>query len=32
VTYQEAFVDYQHATWTLLDGFGVIVEPPKGRS
>jgi outer membrane protein len=31
VQYQEAFVDYQHATGTLLDGFGVIVEPPKGR-
>jgi len=31
VVYQEAFVDYQHATWTLLDGFGIVVEPPKGR-
>jgi outer membrane protein len=30
VTYQEAFVDYQHATWTLLDGFGVVVAPPAG--
>lgn len=31
VTYQEANVNYQRATWTLLDGFGMIVETPKLR-
>ncbi|HEX4773269.1 MAG TPA: TolC family protein [Bryobacteraceae bacterium] len=31
VVYQEAFVDYKHATWTLLDGFGIVVEPPRMR-
>ena len=31
VGYQEAFLDYRHATWTLLDGFGVVVAPPKGN-
>lgn len=31
VTYQEAFLDYQHATWTLLDDFGVVVAPLKGH-
>jgi outer membrane protein TolC len=29
VTYQQAYIDYQRATWTLLDGFGMIVEIPK---
>ena len=28
VSYQQAFLDYQHATSTLLDGFGMIVEKP----
>jgi outer membrane protein len=31
VSYQEAFIQYQHATSTLLDGFGMIVERPGGR-
>ena len=31
VTYQQAYVAYQRATWTLLDGFGIIVEVPKRR-
>jgi outer membrane protein TolC len=31
VNYQEAFVDYQLATWTLLEGFGVIVQIPPIR-
>jgi outer membrane protein TolC len=26
VTYQEAYVAYQRATWSLLDGFGVIID------
>jgi outer membrane protein len=29
VTYQEAYIAYQRATWTLLDGLGVVVEYPK---
>ncbi len=29
VNYQQAFIDYQRATWTLLDGLGMIVETPK---
>lgn len=29
VTYQEAYIAYQRATWTLLDGMGIIVEVPK---
>jgi outer membrane protein TolC len=28
-SYQKALVAYQRATWTLLDGLGVIVEAPK---
>lgn len=28
VNYQLAYVLYQRATWTLLDGFGVIVQRP----
>lgn len=31
VTYQQAFVDYRRATWTLLDGMGMVVETPKVR-
>ena len=29
VTYQQAFIDYQRATWTLLDGLGIVVETPS---
>ncbi len=29
VGYQEAFVNYQRATWTLLDGLGMVLETPK---
>lgn len=30
VNYQLAYVDYQRATWTLLDGLGMVLEtPPK---
>jgi len=29
VTYQQAYVSYQRATWTLLDGLGIVVERPK---
>jgi outer membrane protein TolC len=29
VNYQEAYVSYQRATWTLLDGLGMVVEKPK---
>lgn len=28
VGYQQAFLDYEHATASLLDGFGMIVEKP----
>jgi outer membrane protein TolC len=28
VNYQEAYVGYRQATWTLLDGLGVIVQKP----
>ena len=31
VGYQEAFVNYQRATWTLLDGLGMVLETPKVR-
>jgi outer membrane protein len=31
VGYQKALVGYQRATWTLLDGMGVIVEAPVVR-
>ncbi len=31
VTYQEAYINYQRATWTLLDGLGMVVEAPKVR-
>ncbi len=27
--YQRSLVAYQRATWTLLDGYGIIVETPK---
>lgn len=29
VGYQQAFVAYQRATWTLLDGLGMVLETPK---
>ncbi len=29
VGYQQAFVSYRRATWTLLDGLGMVLEPPK---
>ena len=28
VSYQQAFINYQLATWTLLDGFGLLVQVP----
>ncbi|MDQ2710932.1 MAG: TolC family protein [Acidobacteriota bacterium] len=28
VNYQQAYIDYQRATWTLLDGLGMVVEMP----
>ena len=31
VTYQQAYIDYQKATWTLLNGLGMVVETPKIR-
>jgi outer membrane protein TolC len=31
VTYQQAFISYQQATWTLLNGLGVVVEKPQVR-
>jgi outer membrane protein TolC len=31
VGFQQAYVSYQRATWSLLDGFGVIVETPQVR-
>jgi outer membrane protein len=29
VGYQQAFVSYRRATWTLLDGLGMVLETPK---
>lgn len=29
VAYQQAFLSYQQATWTLLDGLGMVLESPK---
>lgn len=29
VDFQEAYISYQRATWTLLDGFGMIVDKPQ---
>lgn len=31
VTYQQAYIDYQRATWTVLDGLGMVIESPKTR-
>jgi outer membrane protein len=29
VGYQQAWISYQRATWTLLDGLGMVLEVPK---
>ena len=29
VGYQQAYINYQRATWTLLDGLGMVLETPK---
>jgi outer membrane protein len=29
VGYQQAFISYQRATWTLLDGLGMVLEIPQ---
>lgn len=29
--YQKSAIAYRRATWTLLDGFGIVVETPKMR-
>jgi outer membrane protein len=29
VGYQQAYVSYQRATWTLLDGLGMVLDTPK---
>ncbi len=29
VAYQQAFLSYEQATWTLLDGLGMVLETPK---
>ncbi len=29
VNYQEAYISYQRATWTLLDGLGMVVQKPQ---
>jgi outer membrane protein TolC len=29
VGYQQAYVSYQRATWTLLDGLGMVLETPR---
>jgi outer membrane protein TolC len=31
VGYQEAYMSYERATWTLLDGLGMVLESPKVR-
>ena len=31
VTYQEANINYQRATWSLLDGLGMVLETPRVR-
>ena len=31
ITYQQGYVAYQRATWTLFDGYGVILQTPKAR-
>jgi outer membrane protein TolC len=29
VTYQEAYISYERATWKLLDGMGMVLQTPK---
>jgi outer membrane protein TolC len=29
VGFQQAYIEYQRATWTLLDGLGMVLETPK---
>jgi outer membrane protein TolC len=29
IGYQQAWISYERATWTLLDGLGTVVEAPK---
>jgi outer membrane protein TolC len=31
VGYQEAYISYQRATWTLLDGLGMVLQTPAVR-
>ena len=31
VAYQQAFVGYERATWSLLDGLGMVLDVPKTR-
>jgi outer membrane protein TolC len=31
VGYQQAYIAYQRATWTLLDGLGMVLETPKAN-
>jgi outer membrane protein TolC len=31
VVYQQAWISYQRATWTLLDGLGMVLDPVKIR-
>jgi outer membrane protein TolC len=31
VNYQEAYISYQRATWTLLNGLGMLVQKPSVR-
>jgi len=31
VNYQEAYISYGHATWTLLEGLGMVVQKPQVR-
>jgi len=31
IAYQQAFINYQRATWTLLEGLGMVLEVPKVR-
>ncbi len=31
VGYQQAYVSYQRATWTLFDSLGIVLEMPKSH-
>jgi outer membrane protein TolC len=31
IAYQQAFISYRRATWTLLEGLGMVLELPKPR-